>query len=239
MTREGLPRRDRDGAHVRRAARQRPDLELRRQRLADGRAAVRTSTCSPGTPTRRACRRGCTASTCASATSRTGSARGDDATARPRASASTWSRSTSTTSSAEDDHITPWKGCYASSQLFTGRRPVRPQLVGPHRRHRQPTGRAAHASAPTGGDTGRRRRSGSRRRPCTRGHVVEGLGALDAAARGSATAAADDGERRLPAARARPRARTCSNAELALLDVSSIAYYSAHTAVATQREEHP
>ena len=38
--REGLSRCDRDGAHVRRDARERPDLELRRQRLAHGRAAV-------------------------------------------------------------------------------------------------------------------------------------------------------------------------------------------------------
>ena len=38
--REGLPRRRRDGQDVRRAARQRPDLELRVERLADGRAAA-------------------------------------------------------------------------------------------------------------------------------------------------------------------------------------------------------
>ena len=78
------------------------------------------------------------------ATSRTGS-RGARCGCSAAASSSTGSTSDIYYVAAEEDHITPWMSCYDSSAAVRRRRPLRPQLVRPHRRRRQPARRPAHA----------------------------------------------------------------------------------------------
>ena len=80
----------------------------------------RPSTSSSGTPARPGCPPGCTPSTCAGCTSRTGS---PPAATIGRKKVSLGASPPSSTCSAREDHITPWRGCYKTTQLAGG--PVR------------------------------------------------------------------------------------------------------------------
>ena len=71
MNKRGYPRRPRDGDDLQHAARQRPDLVVRGEQLPARATSPSRSTCCTGTRIPPACRRGCTASTCARCTRRT------------------------------------------------------------------------------------------------------------------------------------------------------------------------
>ena len=134
---EGLPRARPDGAHLRRAAGQRPGVPLRRQQLAARQeaAGVRPA----GLERRQHPDAGpdALASTCARATCTTSS---PAASSRSTASKLDPGRVDVDTYvlSAVDDHIVPWISGYKTTQLLGGKQPVRAQHLGPHRRHRQP-----------------------------------------------------------------------------------------------------
>ena len=140
----------RDGDDLQHAARQRPDLVVRRSTTTCSARTRSRSTCCTGTPTAPACRRRCTASTCASSTTRTGWwSRAASARAACRSTCagsscrSTGSRPARTTSP-------PGRAPTRRPSSISGREAVRARRLGPHRGRGQPARRrASTASGPT------------------------------------------------------------------------------------------
>ena len=89
------------------------------ERLADGRGAAGVRPAGVERRLAPGCRPGCTASTCAPATSRTGSRRGAMRMLGRRIELGKVTADTYYVA-AEQDHITPWMSCYDSSQLLGG-----------------------------------------------------------------------------------------------------------------------
>ena len=157
---EGLSRRPRDGDDLQHAARQRPDLVVRRQQL-PARANRRSrSTCSIGMPTRRACRRRCTAFTCATCTRRTCWCEPGGITLSGVPIDLRKIRTPAFLLSTREDHIAPWRSTYAATQIYRGPGQIRAVGLGPHRRRGQSAGRQIRAIGKTM-TTRRPRRNGS------------------------------------------------------------------------------
>ena len=156
MAETGVLEGTRHGADVRPAARQRPDLELRRQQLADGRAACRRSTSSPGTPTPRGMPAAMHAFYLRHCYGENELARGEMELAGTPLHLEEIGAEIYLLA-AEEDHIVPWTSAYKATQLFTGAGPLRAELVRPHRRDRQPAepegpalDQRRHAGGPAG-----------------------------------------------------------------------------------------
>ena len=120
MNEHGYLEGSRHGDDLQHAARQRPDLVVRRQQLPARQGARSRSTCSTGTPTRRACRRRCTASICATCTRRTSWSSRAASRSRGVPIDLRKVKTPAFLLSTKEDHIAPWKSTYAATQIYQG-----------------------------------------------------------------------------------------------------------------------